>query len=73
MALIECPECGREISEHAEACPHCGAPARLWEDMEIAGSDAEGREPEPTPAEDLGEDEKTTLEKVALPDTATRA
>ena len=24
MALINCPECGKEISEHAETCPHCG-------------------------------------------------
>lgn len=26
MALIECPECGEEISEKAEACPNCGVP-----------------------------------------------
>ena len=26
MALIRCPECGREISSHAPACPHCGYP-----------------------------------------------
>ncbi len=26
MALINCPECGREISDRAEACPHCGCP-----------------------------------------------
>lgn len=24
MALIRCPECGREISNHAESCPGCG-------------------------------------------------
>lgn len=24
MALIKCPECGKEISDKAEACPHCG-------------------------------------------------
>lgn len=24
MALIECPECGKEISDKAESCPHCG-------------------------------------------------
>lgn len=27
MALIACPECGKEISDKATACPHCGAPA----------------------------------------------
>ena len=26
MALIECSECKREISDKAVACPHCGAP-----------------------------------------------
>lgn len=26
MALIKCPECGREISDKAAACPNCGAP-----------------------------------------------
>lgn len=26
MALIRCPECGREISDKARACPGCGCP-----------------------------------------------
>lgn len=26
MALIICKECGKEISEHATVCPHCGDP-----------------------------------------------
>lgn len=26
MALIKCPECGREISDKAEACPNCAYP-----------------------------------------------
>ncbi|MBQ2953765.1 MAG: zinc ribbon domain-containing protein [Clostridia bacterium] len=24
MALITCPECGKQISDRAKACPHCG-------------------------------------------------
>lgn len=24
MALITCPECGKEISDKAENCPNCG-------------------------------------------------
>lgn len=24
MALIKCPVCGREISDHAKMCPNCG-------------------------------------------------
>ncbi len=26
MALIKCPECGKQMSDKAEACPHCGCP-----------------------------------------------
>lgn len=26
MALINCQECGREVSDQAKTCPHCGAP-----------------------------------------------
>lgn len=28
MALIKCPECGKEISDKAPACIHCGFPLR---------------------------------------------
>lgn len=28
MALIKCPECGKEISDKASACPNCGMPLR---------------------------------------------
>lgn len=30
MALINCPECGKEISDKAAACPHCGCPSSEW-------------------------------------------
>lgn len=26
MALIKCPECGKEVSDKAAACIHCGCP-----------------------------------------------
>ena len=26
MALIKCPECGKDVSTNAVACPHCGNP-----------------------------------------------
>lgn len=26
MALIKCPECGKDISDKAVACPNCGCP-----------------------------------------------
>lgn len=29
MALFQCPECNKEISDKAECCPHCGTPLKL--------------------------------------------
>ena len=29
MALVSCPECGKDVSTHAEACPNCGCPKDL--------------------------------------------
>ncbi len=28
MALTKCHECGKEVSDKANVCPHCGAPAK---------------------------------------------
>lgn len=30
MALINCPECGRQVSSQAEKCPGCGFPIRNY-------------------------------------------
>lgn len=29
MALINCPECGKEISDKADSCPNCGCPVKV--------------------------------------------
>ena len=31
MALIDCRECGKEISDKARTCPHCGCPSEEQE------------------------------------------
>ena len=31
MAMINCPECGKEISDQAESCIHCGCPIKASE------------------------------------------
>jgi len=31
MALINCPECGKEISDQAASCPNCGTPIQKTE------------------------------------------
>ena len=33
MALILCPECENQISEHAPACPHCGCPMPVIQEL----------------------------------------
>lgn len=43
MALIICPECGKEFSDKAPACPNCGFPTN--ELLETAPSE------EPTPSD----------------------
>lgn len=30
MSLIKCPECGNQISDKAEKCPHCGIPSSYF-------------------------------------------
>ena len=30
MSLIQCPECGKQISDKSASCPHCGLPAEHY-------------------------------------------
>lgn len=39
MALIKCQECGKEISDKAEACPNCGCPIKINNSSEINDSE----------------------------------
>jgi cytochrome bd-type quinol oxidase subunit 2 len=39
MAMINCPECGKEISDKAKACIHCGCP--INEEPEASSKDIE--------------------------------
>ena len=31
MALIKCPECGRDVSDKAKTCPNCGCPTNRFQ------------------------------------------
>ena len=31
MALINCPDCGRQVSDRASFCPNCGCPSSAWQ------------------------------------------
>jgi len=49
MALINCPECEKEISDKTKACPHCGfpIPEQKQQDAErVLGKDAISKEKE---------------------------
>ena len=50
MALIKCSECGREISDKASSCPHCGCPVtgteELVEKLAVEKNDSEGNKEE---------------------------
>lgn len=35
MAIIKCPDCGKDISDRAEACPNCGCPVEKKEAEEV--------------------------------------
>ena len=39
MALIKCPECGKEISDRSPACIHCGFPLELLKSSSGSGID----------------------------------
>jgi hypothetical protein len=58
LALINCPECGREVSDQAEACPRCAYPIAKKLAAAAAGlsppMDAQGT-PEPDEPAEAGE------------------
>ena len=55
MALIECSECKKEISDKAESCPHCGFP--------ISKTTSREREKQGTEDRDAGRITKTSCGK----------
>ena len=55
MALIECPECKRAVSDRADACPGCGHPIAT----DAAGSANKSPAPQqsPKPTKDQAKDQ----------------
>ncbi len=42
MALIKCPECGKEFSDRASACPNCSCPTKdILQDLQNAAVESE--------------------------------
>jgi len=68
MALMVCPECGKQVSDQAEACPHCGYPipkyiAEQKKQQELAAAEAEKAAAEEAAAAAKAEKEKAKAEK----------
>jgi len=38
MALIQCPDCNKDVSTSAVSCPNCGAPISAAKETEAAGA-----------------------------------
>ena len=55
MALIKCPECGKEISDASTACIHCGYPISKNQMQEKVKSNIENKEKE-TPKSEAEEE-----------------
>ena len=41
MALIKCPDCGKQVSSEAPACPGCGRPIKVSEEQVESTRDVE--------------------------------
>lgn len=39
MALVTCSDCGKDVSERATTCPHCGAP--MHEEVAVQGPEVQ--------------------------------
>jgi endogenous inhibitor of DNA gyrase (YacG/DUF329 family) len=48
MALLDCPDCGRKVSDQAEACPACAHPVAGWKEASEAKAIAVGAGPAPS-------------------------
>ena len=49
MSLINCPECGKQISDRAAACPNCGCPISSSSKSSISNNGLVRIKLEPTP------------------------
>ena len=49
MALIHCPECGKEVSDQTPACIHCGYPLRDHQNLQ---EEKQGPQETPYPPEE---------------------
>ena len=51
MALMQCPECGGQVSDRAAACPHCGCPIQKLPQPEVTSQPERKESPLLKPAD----------------------
>lgn len=61
MALITCPECGKEISDKAEICVHCGFPIKEYLSKESYEPDIYNSDTPDSVIADVSEDPKAKI------------
>lgn len=74
MPLINCPECGKQVSDKAPTCPNCGFPLNSISSNE-ASSDAEGTQsdqPESVTEKQKDGSSNEAQDNNKLPDTQTK-
>lgn len=67
MALINCPECSRQISSAANACPHCGYPLSVQKSGESSYCTVAGKKNDAHCSNDSGSEQlqkKKTSKKI---------
>lgn len=66
MALVKCVECGREVSDKAAACPHCGCPIECSSNVSAPAAPIMNGTPQPTQSEQVNEIMSKTKMKLLL-------
>ncbi len=68
LALIYCLECKKQISDRAEACPHCGLPKKYFHHSEVGGNitDSETARDTPQSALPITTDEYNTIRNMLI-------
>lgn len=61
MALITCPECGKQVSDQAASCPGCGCPLKKDVSFHVEMGSVKTAGPAVGPVVNVGEYEKDTL------------
>ena len=74
MPLINCPECGKQVSDKAPACPNCGFPLNSISNSEATNGTEDTQSDQPESVTDKQKDASSNeaQDNNKLPDTQTK-